>query len=583
MSSLLETLGRGLLGRLDGAFASVLGLDTDDTLEALETAVETNPEDVDQRIRLAGRYLRADDPSAARRLFLSVLTEDESHTAARIGLACALDDLGQIDQALEQLKVVQQNGPAGAAVLFCIGYCHERCNRPDEAIRHYQDALAACPTLRNAHERLAAIYLKRDQYPAAIAHYKELCRLDPDRTDLHLTLANLMLLGGDGRSAVQRYGHAITLEPDNWSAHDDEAGQFESAGLIREAIEKLHERVEADPDNSETRLRLGDLYARIGNDAAATRQYATAVEIAPEYLEANVKLGTQHLRGGRHTDAAKYFAQALELNDRLLTAYIGLGVAQRATGRNDEALQSFDLARNIEPNSTLLFSEVARMQLKASAAQAADKVLQAVTDEPEAPSARSAAHDSDLISVQIERHRQAAEQRPNHADIHYRLGLLFRNRGQVDEAIASFRRATEINPGYVKALVKLGLALREVGKDDEAITIFTDATRVKPDYVDLHYQLGLLFVQRHKFELAVEHFGAAARGNPENVDFQANLALALQNMGLVDRAQATWQIVNDLAPAESEYAKQAEAALKGKPAAPKVIASAKMPIKTAKK
>jgi Flp pilus assembly protein TadD len=77
---------------------------------------------------------------------------------------------------------------------------------------------------------------------------------------------------------------------------------------------------------------------------------------------------------------------------------------------------------------------------------------------------------------------------------------------------------------------------------------------IQPDYVDLHYQLGTLFAQRHKFEMAVEHFEHAAQGNPVNVCFQANLALALQNMGLIDRANATWQIVQELAPDSTEAA-----------------------------
>ena len=117
-----------------------------------------------------------------------------------------------------------------------------------------------------------------------------------------------------------------------------------------------------------------------------------------------------------------------------------------------------------------------------------------------------------------------------------------------------------INPCYMKALIKLGLALKEVGQTDEAIVIFKQATRVEGNYADLHYQLGLLFAQRCQFEIAVEHYEAAFQGNPQNIDFQANLALALQCLGLVDRAGSTWQIVCDLAP-ESAYAQQARAAM----------------------
>ena len=114
----------------------------------------------------------------------------------------------------------------------------------------------------------------------------------------------------------------------------------------------------------------------------------------------------------------------------------------------------------------------------------------------------------------------------------------------------------------MKALIKLGLSLKELDRADDAIDVFRRATALQPEYVDVHYQLGLLFAQRNRFEAAMEHFESAVGGNPNNAEFHANLALSLQNLGLIDRARASWQIVCDLDPdgalgfqAQSELAK----------------------------
>lgn len=557
MSHLLEVLGRGLIAQLVGAFDAILGTNTEEEIEELERLVEACPSDVSARVRLGGKLLRGDRIADARRIFEAIIAQDPEHFAARIGLACALDALGRVDLSLEQLRTAQKADPLNPSILFCLGYCHERLNQDDAAITYYEDSISVCPTLRNAHERLAAIYLRREMIEAAADHYTRLCELDPEQTELQLGLANLLLKQGEHQKAIARYEYALSLEPDNWTAHNDVVSAYEEAGLIREAIEHLHKMIEREPEFADTRLRLGDMYARIGNDSAATHQYERAAQISPDYLEANVKLGTQHLRAGRFEQASQWFSTALELNDRLLSAYVGIGVAQHASGRTAEALSSFEMARNIEPNSTLLFSEVARMHLKAAAGQQSERFILGSnpTGESETPE-----HLTDLLSQQIQRVRDAITQNPNHADLHYRLGLLLRNRGQLDDAIASFRQAATINPTYMKALIKLGLALSEADQTEEAIDVFKQATDVRPDYVDLHYQIGLLFVQRNQFEMAVEHFEQAVSGNPGNVAFQANLALSLQNMGLIDRAQATWQIVRELAP-DSEYAEQAQRAM----------------------
>ncbi|HKQ48867.1 MAG TPA: tetratricopeptide repeat protein [Phycisphaerae bacterium] len=559
MSYLLELLGRGLIAHLVGAFDTVFGKDTDETLNDLQHRAAQHPNDTALQVRLGGRYLRAENPAAAKDLFASILAREPGHVPARLGLACASDELGQLDAALDHLRIAQKTEPASPAVLFCLGFCHERRGGEAQAEQYYQDALRISPTLRNAHERLAAMALRADRLDAAIGHYQTLCELDPQHTDLHLSLANLLVKARRFPEAIARFEHALTLEPDNWTAHNDAVSAYEEAGLVREAIEHLHQMIQREPDAADTRLRLGDLYAKIGNDTAATVHYERAVQLCSDYLEANVKLGTQHLRAGRFADAAKWFSRALEINDRLLSAYVGIGVAQHAQGSEKDARASFEMARNIEPNSTLLFSEVARMHLKAAASQEAHRYLNPATPHGAAPPEQR----PDLIAQQVDRLKEAIAANSNHADLHYRLGLLYRNRGQVEDAINCFRQATTINPSYMKALIKLGLALGEMDRLDEAVAVFQQALEVRPNYLDLHYQAGLLFAQRQRFEMAVEHFEHAATGNPRNVAFQANLALALQNMGLIDRAQATWQVVSDLSSADSPQGKAARAALAG--------------------
>jgi len=64
---------------------------------------------------------------------------------------------------------------------------------------------------------------------------------------------------------------------------------------------------------------------------------------------------------------------------------------------------------------------------------------------------------------------------------------------------------------------------------------------IAPSFVDLHYRLGLLYTDRRRFEEAARQMEAAVAGAPDNEQVRAGLALALQNMGLMDRAAATWR------------------------------------------
>jgi Flp pilus assembly protein TadD len=269
------------------------------------------------------------------------------------------------------------------------------------------------------------------------------------------------------------------------------------------------------------------------------KHYHVALELQPEFLEANVKMGTHHLMCGRWDQAADAFHNAAELNDKAMLSYVGLGVAQAASGELGQAMNSFDLAASIEPNTSLLMTEMARLQLKAAVADEFLKSFQ--TDDEPGPQSDVSLDNDDLLHMQIERHAAEVARRPRHADVRYRYGVLLRAEDRTGEAMEQFRLATEINPTYVQALVKLGICRQELGQSEQAIEAFNRVLDIKSEYVDMHYRLGLLYTDRRQFDLAVQEMEAASEGAPDNTQIRAALALSLQNMGLMDRAAATWR------------------------------------------
>lgn len=70
------------------------------------------------------------------------------------------------------------------------------------------------------------------------------------------------------------------------------------------------------------------------------------------------------------------------------------------------------------------------------------------------------------------RQLEAAMLNPRDADAHYQLGLIYQQRRQLDEAVASFRRAIEIYPQEADAQLQLGRVLRSQGKSAEALPHF---------------------------------------------------------------------------------------------------------------
>ena len=81
--------------------------------------------------------------------------------------------------------------------------------------------------------------------------------------------------------------------------------------------------------------------------------------------------------------------------------------------------------------------------------------------------------------------------KPQYAEAHNNLGLVFLEQGKLEEAAASFERALSLKSDYADAHGNLGNALREVGRRDLALASYGRALALKPDFVEARLGLAM--------------------------------------------------------------------------------------------
>jgi tetratricopeptide (TPR) repeat protein len=197
---------------------------------------------------------------------------------------------------------------------------------------------------------------------------------------------------------------------------------------------------------------------------------------------------------------------------------------------NAEADEAVRMASAIEPSSTRLYQEMARLSLRSSLSAALGRELKvpAAAVEP----AVDELDPAEVLESQLREHAAAVAEHPDYPDYRYRYGLLLKCAGRADDALTELRQAVALNPTYVKALVKLGLTAWEAGRLQEAADALRRAVDLAPEYVDLHYRLGLVYADRGLWPMAVEEYRQALARQPNADGVEASLVLALENMGL---------------------------------------------------
>jgi tetratricopeptide (TPR) repeat protein len=133
---------------------------------------------------------------------------------------------------------------------------------------------------------------------------------------------------------------------------------------------------------------------------------------------------------------------------------------------------------------------------------------------------------------------EAATLNPADASAHYNLGLIYQQRGQIEEAKSSFRRAVEIDPDEMDAHYQLGRIAREEDRLGEAINHFDPVVRRNPEHSqsEIWREIGRAYFQAGQYEDARAAFERFLDKRPSDAEGHYRYGLTLHRLGCTDEA-----------------------------------------------
>jgi tetratricopeptide (TPR) repeat protein len=196
--------------------------------------------------------------------YLSDATKHEERKSA-VDLSFALVHLreGNLEQAMIVLKDILDAGGESADVLYFLGECYLRTERPVDAERFFRRALEINPRFLRAKEKLAHIMIGKGAYEEA---EKILDPLETDFADLIKILGDIKFYRGDLAAAERLYRESLGVNAEYSEAGLSLALTLRNEGREEEAETLLKKIIEHDPENVIARNLFGrgplDLEAR---------------------------------------------------------------------------------------------------------------------------------------------------------------------------------------------------------------------------------------------------------------------------------------------------------------------------------
>jgi len=176
----------------------------------------------------------------------------------------------------------------------------------------------------------------------------------------------------------------------------------------------------------------------------------------------------------------------------------------------------------------------------------------------------------------------AIKQNPLLAEAYSNLGNVYKEKGQLQEALDNYRHAVRLKPDFIDGYINLAAALvaagdmegavqayvsslqynpdlycvrsdlgnllKALGRLDEAKACYLKAIETRPDFAVAWSNLGCVFNAQGEIWLAIHHFEKAVALDPNFLDAYINLGNVLKEARIFDRAVAAYLRALNLSP-----------------------------------
>jgi Flp pilus assembly protein TadD len=162
--------------------------------------------------------------------------------------------------------------------------------KTDEAIAHYNRAIAYNPLYDYAYVSLGAILIIEDNIDEAIRHLLKSLQVNPGSATANFNLGICYSRKGKTDDAIRYYREAIRIYPEFADAHNNLGSALYRRGLLDEARESFSRAVEINPFDVNARYNLGLVYLDLQRTDMAVAQFRETLRLSPGHKGARAYL-----------------------------------------------------------------------------------------------------------------------------------------------------------------------------------------------------------------------------------------------------------------------------------------------------
>jgi len=119
----------------------------------------------------------------------------------------------------------------------------------------------------------------------------------------------------------------------------------------------------------------------------------------------------------------------------------------------------------------------------------------------------------------------------------YQLGLIYKDRRDLDNAEEVYLKLLKMQPDHPHATYDLGYIYREKGEYKKALAMYDRALRINPDNIYAHYDRGYIYKKLGKYEKALTEYKEVLKRDPSHKYALWDISEVYDLIGMHEKAE----------------------------------------------
>lgn len=299
-----------------------------------------------------------------------------------------------------------------------------------------------------AHQFIAHKQLQNGNPKKAIPHLQRILFYDKKDINNQINLAHAFLEAGQYQSALDLYNsiEAEELSDSILASLCTRKGvALYYTGRKEESKTVLNQCLSQYPQSAEALCFLGQIEAASGADSnKVIDTFEKAIQIDSNYVEAWYQLARYWMQLGKHFKAREHLLRVLQIDPLQAKSHARLGMIYYYMGNIELSRISYQTAIAINPtdyNTHYNLGELYYTRL------------------------------SDTVNA-LKEFKSAIEEKPDHVEANFKIGLICMKNNMVKEAIHYFEKALTLESHNTRILLQLAVALERIQHKEQAKAVY---------------------------------------------------------------------------------------------------------------